>query len=207
LESPTFEREAALWSGGHSLVAGLDEVGRGPLAGPVVAAAVVFPPDTEPIEGLRDSKTLSALQRGKLVTIIHERAQAWSLGAASVREIDRANILWATARAMRRAIHGLDLTPDRLLVDGTALPELGMAHESVIKGDSISQSIAAASILAKEARDHLMGLLHVRYPAFGWASNKGYGTADHMAAIKSEGLSPHHRQSFTPVGQFDLFSD
>ncbi len=198
MDSPTFERESAFWSEGYHLVAGLDEVGRGPLGGAVVAAAVVFDPGTSPIDGLRDSKTLSSRQRDELVHAIHASAAAWSIGAASVREIDRSNILWATARAMRRAV-------ERLLVDGSALPELRMAHEAVVKGDSISQSIAAASILAKTLRDRLMHLLHVRYPTFHWDANKGYGTAEHLAAIRAGGLSPHHRRSFTPVGPFDLF--
>lgn len=205
MEFPTFEREAAFWSEGFSCVAGVDEVGRGPLAGPVVAAAVIFAPGADPIEGLRDSKQLSASHREELAGLIRERARAWGIGAASTREIDRSNILRATGRAMRRALAHLPLTPDRLLVDGTPLPELRMPHEAVVGGDAVSQSIAAASVLAKVLRDHLMTLLDVRYPVFHWAENKGYGTADHLKAIREAGLTAHHRRSVVAIGQLDLF--
>ena len=185
-------------------MAGLDEVGRGPLAGPVVAAAVVFPVHGDTINGLRDSKQLSAKRREELSALIKERVFAWGVGAASVREVDRRNILSATGLAMRRALAHLPSQPDRILVDGTALPELQFQHEAIIKGDSISQSIAAASILAKCVRDRLMTLLAGHYPAFHWDSNMGYGTAEHYEAIQKFGPTAHHRKSFAPIGQFQL---
>lgn len=203
--TPTLERELALWSEGYETVAGLDEVGRGPLAGPVVASAVVFRPGQSPLDDLRDSKQLVSAERERLSLEIRERALAWSLGAASVREIDRLNIRKATALAMRRAIGNLATPPDYLLLDGTDLPELGHEHESVVRGDSLSQSIAAASVIAKVLRDRLMVLLDRRYPAFGWARNKGYCTAEHLAAVDELGPTPHHRYSFSPVSQINLF--
>jgi ribonuclease HII len=202
---PTLKRERELWAEGRHYVAGLDEVGRGPIAGPVVAAVVVFPPGHRPIRGLRDSKQLSALQRGKLVLQIRKHALAWAVGAASVREIERINIRCASALAMRRAIERLPFFPDYLLVDGTALPELGSAHEPLVNGDAKCHSIAAASVLAKEMRDRLMRLLALRYPSFGWQENKGYATADHLAALDRLGPTKHHRYGFIPVAQLKLF--
>lgn len=205
MTAPTLEREHALWADGCRIVAGVDEVGRGPLAGPVVAAAVVFDPNQLLIEGLRDSKQMTARQREELAVVVRDQAIGWALGAASVREIDRRNILRATALAMRRAVAALPDDPDRLLVDGAPLPELRVQHEAIVKGDSISLSIAAASVLAKCVRDRLMTRLAGHYPEFGWESNKGYGTADHLGAIDALGLTPHHRRSFAPLGQFELF--
>ncbi|HEX9693288.1 MAG TPA: ribonuclease HII [Gemmatimonadales bacterium] len=198
---PTLERERALWARGRRVVAGLDEVGRGPLAGPVVAAAVVFPPGVTEIEGLRDSKVMTPLQRTRAAGAIREAAQAWALGAASVREIDQLNIRRATALAMRRALERLPRRPDHVLVDGLPIPELGCAHDAIIDGDALCLSIAGASVLAKCARDALMRKLSVRYPAFGWALNKGYGTPEHLAAIDSEGPTVHHRVTFSPIAQ------
>ena len=202
---PTLTRERALWAEGRQVVAGLDEVGRGPIAGPVVAAAVVFSPDYKPIRGMRDSKTLTALQRGRLAGLICQRAIAWAVGAASVREIERINIRCASALAMRRALARLSLRPDHLLVDGQALPELGAQHEPIIDGDAHCHSIAAASVLAKETRDRLMRMLATRYPSFGWEDNKGYATADHLAALDRLGPTRHHRYGFIPVAQLRLF--
>ena len=202
--APTLARESALWAKGLRYVAGLDEVGRGPLAGPVVAAAVVLPPDGAPIEGLRDSKQMTARQRDRVAGVIRSVALAWGTGAATPREIDRLNILRATALAMRRALSLLSPHPEHVLIDGQPLPELRVEHEAVVKGDATCLSIAAASVLAKQARDGLMVLLAPRFPAFHWDQNMGYGTAEHIAAIDAHGLTPHHRRSFTPVVQLKL---
>lgn len=183
---------------------GLDEVGRGPLAGPVVAAAVVFPPGQRAIKGLRDSKALSLKQRERLGHVIRRAAVTWAVAAASVREIDRVNIRRATAIAFRRALDRLSLPVDYILLDGTALPELGRPHEAIVDGDARCHSIAAASVLAKLVRDRLMDRLAPRYPAFHWDANKGYGTADHLAALEAGGPTPHHRRSFTPVVQLRI---
>lgn len=204
--TPTLARESALWAKGCRYVAGLDEVGRGPLAGPVVAAAVVLPQNATIIAGLRDSKQMTARQRDRVAGVIRDTASAWAVGAASAREIDRLNILGATALAMRRALSLLSQAPDHVLVDGKPFPELRCEHEAIIKGDATCLSIAAASVLAKQARDRLMVLLASRFPAFGWEQNMGYGTAEHLAAIEANGLTPHHRRSFGPVSQLRLFS-
>lgn len=201
---PTLKRERALWALGLQHIAGLDEVGRGPLAGPVVAAAVVLPPDGRAIRGLRDSKALTALQRERVGRLIRARALAWAIGAASVREIDRYNIRGATALALRRALSRLPCPVDYILLDGTALPELGRRHEALVDGDARCHSIAAASVLAKLVRDRLMTNLGRRYPAFGWEHNKGYGTPDHLAALDADGPTRHHRRSFVPVVQVRL---
>ena len=205
MQTPTLEREEAFWALGCQFVAGVDEVGRGPLAGPVVAAAVVFAPGDPPIEDIRDSKAMTSRQRERVSAVIRERSLAWAVAAASVREIDRRNILRATALAMRRALERLACTPDKLLVDGSPFPELRFAHEAIVRGDSVSQSIAAASVLAKFTRDRLMERLSRHYPDFHWDKNKGYGTAEHTAAIEEHGLTPHHRRSFGPMGQLSLF--
>jgi ribonuclease HII len=198
------ERERALWAVGYRVVAGVDEVGRGPLAGPVVAGAVVFPPGDVAIDGLRDSKRLTAAEREAAAVRIRELALGWAVGAASVREIDRFNILRASVRAMRRAVAHLPVRPDYVLVDGNPVPDLGHVHDAIVGGDNLSLSIAAASVLAKVLRDHLMVALGRRYPAFAWEVNKGYATAAHLAAIATAGPTPHHRRSFTPVSQLSL---
>jgi ribonuclease HII len=202
---PTLEREAALWAKGLRFVAGVDEVGRGPLAGPVVAAAVVLAPGGTPLEGVRDSKLLTAAARLRLEDVVRRGAMAVGLGAASVREIDRLNIRKATALAMRRALGRLPHRPEHILLDGTPLPELGFDHESIVDGDACCQSIAAASIVAKCVRDRLMGRLALRYPIFCWDTNKGYATEQHLTALVGSGPSPHHRLSFSPLVQPRLF--
>ena len=201
---PTLRRERALWAQGLRYVAGLDEVGRGPLAGPVVAAAVVFPPGQRAIRGLRDSKELSPKQRERLGLLIRRAAVAWAVAAASVKEIDRVNIRRATALAFRRALARLSLPVDYILLDGTEVPELGRPHEAIVDGDACCHSIAAASVLAKLVRDRLMDRLAPRYPAFHWEANKGYGTVGHLAALEAGGPTPHHRKSFTPVVQLRM---
>lgn len=201
MDIPTLEREQALWAAGYRHVAGLDEVGRGPLAGPVVAAAVVFDSAQSSIEGLRDSKQMTAKQRIEMFDTVCEAAVAWAIGAASVREIDRLNIRRATALAMRRAVARLAVVPDYVIIDGRAMPELEWRHDAVVGGDATSLSIAGASVLAKCVRDRLMQRLDRRYPKFGWGDNKGYATASHMAMLDDVGPTPHHRRSFAPVIQ------
>ena len=201
---PTFEREIALWNAGAGFVAGVDEVGRGPLAGPVVAAAVVFPQGTKTIRGLRDSKMLPAAKRERLATVVRARAVAIGVGAASVREIDRLNIRRATILAMQRALGRLGLDPAQVLVDGVWLPELGRPHDAIVDGDALCQSIAAASVIAKTVRDRLMRRLAARYPVYAWEENKGYGTPAHLDALQALGPTRHHRMSFEPVAQLSL---
>jgi ribonuclease HII len=201
---PTLRRERALWALGFRSVAGLDEVGRGPLAGPVVAAAVVFPPGQRALRGLRDSKELTERQRERLGRVIRGAALSWAVAAASVREIDRFNIRRATALAFRRALARLSPPVDYVLLDGLAVPELGREHEAIVDGDAKIQSIAAASVLAKLVRDRLMARLACHYPRFCWDANKGYGTAEHLAALDAGGPTPHHRRSFTPVVQLRM---
>jgi ribonuclease HII len=205
VSGPTLEREHALWSAGARYVAGVDEVGRGPLAGPVLAAAVVLSAGGLPTDDLRDSKLMTAAGREAAAVIVRSHAVAWALGAASVREIDRFNILRASVRAMRRALARLRIPVDHVLVDGNPLPDLGYQHDAMVGGDNRSLSIAAASVLAKVTRDRLMAALAPRYPAFGWEHNKGYATAAHLAALDAVGPTPHHRRSFTPVSQLPLF--
>lgn len=202
---PSLAREAGAWAAARLLI-GVDEVGRGPLAGPVVAAAVVFPPDTPLIEGLRDSKTLSERQRLALVPRIRAAAAAVGLAGASVREIDRLNIRVATALAMRRAVaRVLPRCPAaEILLDGLPMPELGHPHDALVDGDAHCMSIAAAGVLAKCVRDALMARLAARHPGFGWERNMGYGTAEHLAALRARGPSPHHRRGFAPVAQLGL---
>ncbi|MEX2048934.1 MAG: ribonuclease HII [Gemmatimonadota bacterium] len=189
------EYERRFWGRGHS-VAGVDEAGRGPLAGPVVAAAVVLPPDVC-IEGADDSKVLSADVREELFVRIVASARSVGVGAASVREIDRRNILRATTVAMQRALDHLGASPDHIVVDGLRVVHLGREHEAVVGGDALVHSIACASIVAKVVRDRLMRRLAVRYPAYHWDRNAGYGTAEHRAAIDALGTTPHHRLTFT----------
>jgi ribonuclease HII len=184
-------------------VAGVDEVGRGPLAGPVVAAAVIL---LRPIEGLADSKKLSAARRERLCPAIRAAAIV-GLAAASVAEINRLNILQATFLAMRRAVARLGLTPSRLLVDGTCAPGLDIETRCIVDGDASEPAISAASIVAKVLRDHLMARLARRYPHYGWERNAGYGTPEHLAGMRGVGLSPHHRRSFAPVRRLALAGD
>ncbi|HKO16220.1 MAG TPA: ribonuclease HII [Gemmatimonadaceae bacterium] len=186
------------------LVAGMDEVGRGPLAGPVVACAVIMPPEERAIRGVDDSKRLTAAERVRLAVRIRERAVAVALGAASVREIDRYNIYHATVRAMRRALARLPVAPDHLLVDGRAIRTLGVPHTAIIGGDAACYSIACASIVAKITRDRLMRALAVRHPGYRWEHNVGYSTRAHFAGIAAQGITPHHRRSFLPVRQMAL---
>lgn len=182
------------------LVCGIDEAGRGPLAGPVVAAAVILDP-ARPIAGLNDSKKLPERKRELLAVLIREQAVAWAVAEASVEEIDRLNILQATLLAMQRAVAGLAVRPDSALVDGNRCPKLDMPAEAVIKGDGKIASIAAASILAKTVRDAGMLALHARYPQYGFANHMGYPTAAHCAALETHGASPVHRRSFGPVAR------
>ena len=180
------------------LVCGVDEAGRGPLAGPVSAAAVILDPDV-PIAGLNDSKKLSERQRDRLAILIRERALAWAVAYAEVGEIDRLNILQATLLAMRRAVLALRIQPQLVLVDGLYCPHTGIPSRAIVKGDSKVAAISAASILAKTARDALMRDLHNEYPHYGFAAHKGYPTAAHLAALKAHGVSQVHRKSFKPV--------
>ena len=180
------------------LIAGVDEVGRGPLAGPVVAAAVILDP-ARPIAGLADSKTLSPLRREQLATEIRAKALAWALGRAEVAEIDRLNILQASLLAMQRAIAALSIVPEQALVDGNRCPPLACPCRAIVKGDATVPAISAASILAKVARDAEMGELHERYPRYGFAQHKGYPTAAHRDALRRFGPCPEHRHSFAPV--------
>jgi len=180
------------------LQAGVDEAGRGPLAGPVVAAAVILD-ELRPIQGLADSKKLTAARREKLFDEIRAKALCCSIAEASVEEIDRLNILQATLLAMRRAVEGLRLKPVKVLVDGNQLPRLDVLAEAVVKGDSLIPAISAASILAKVHRDRWCQQYHQQFPAYGFDSHKGYGTAAHLAALREQGPCPQHRHSFAPV--------
>lgn len=180
------------------IIAGVDEAGRGPLAGPVVAAAVILDP-MRPIGGLADSKTLSAGKRDSLAVIIKQTALSWAIAEASVEEIDEFNILQATLLAMQRAISGLSIQPDEVLIDGNRLPILPMPAQAIIKGDSKIAAISAASILAKVARDKLMDAYHKQYPDFSFQLHKGYGTRQHLAEIEKFGFLDVHRKTFNPV--------
>jgi ribonuclease HII len=220
---PTLVRERAVWAEEHLLV-GVDEAGRGPLAGPVVAAAVVFPIGCSAVRGLRDSKILPASVRARLAERVRRRAMAFGVGAASAHEIDRYNIRVASAIAMRRAIaclirHSslarfplgqcgrgyLDTgQPYRILIDGLPLPEIGYAHEALVDGDARCQSISAAAILAKTIRDRLMHRLATRHPGYGWDTNVGYGTEEHQEGLRINGPTRHHRLTFAPLAQLTL---
>jgi ribonuclease HII len=182
------------------LMAGVDEAGRGPLAGPVVAAAVILD-IRNPIKGLADSKKLTALRREKLFDEIRAKALCCSIAEASVEEIDRLNILQATLLAMRRAVEGLRLKPKRVLVDGNRIPVLEMLAEAIVKGDALVPAISAASILAKVHRDRWCAELDLQYPQYGFAGHKGYGTLAHMAALREHGACPQHRMTFRPVSE------
>ena len=180
------------------LMAGVDEVGRGPLAGPVVAAAVILD-DRRTIRGLNDSKLLAADERERLDVEIRRKAVCWSIAAASVDEIDSINILRAALLAMRRAVEGLTQQPQIVLVDGNQRPELTMPVRTVVGGDAKVRAISAASIIAKVYRDRLCMQLHDEHPQYGFASHKGYSTPDHLSALREHGACPHHRRSFAPV--------
>ncbi|MEW8510419.1 MAG: ribonuclease HII [Candidatus Thiodiazotropha sp.] len=181
-----------------TLIAGVDEVGRGPLAGPVVAAAVILHPQ-RPIEGLADSKKLSERRREALSVLIKQQAHSWSLGRAEVEEIDRINILQASLLAMKRAVEGLPSIPGLALVDGRHAPQLACSVETVVGGDATVEAISAASIIAKVARDREMVELDSRYPGYGLARHKGYPTKQHLAGLQALGVTPIHRRSFGPV--------
>jgi len=186
------------FSAATSWVAGVDEVGRGPLAGPVVTAAVILDPE-RPISGLADSKALSEKKREALFDEIVEKAKAWAIGRAEVEEIDEINILQATMLAMQRAVAGLTLQPGHVLVDGNRCPDLPCTAEAIIKGDGKIPAISAASIIAKVTRDREMVLLDAEYPGYGLAGHKGYPTKVHMAALQELGVTAIHRRSFAPV--------
>lgn len=185
------------------LIAGVDEAGRGPLAGPVVAAAVILDPD-RPVRGLRDSKLLSAARREALAIEIRAHALCWAVAHADVAEIDALNILQATLVAMRRAVEALAPAPTEALIDGNQVPRLSCPARAIVKGDRDVAAISAASILAKTARDALLAELHIQYPLYGFAQNKGYGTPEHLAALARHGPCPAHRRSFAPVSQMHL---
>lgn len=181
-----------------NLIAGVDEVGRGPLVGAVVTAAVILNP-ANPIKGLTDSKKLTEKKRNALYDEIKEKALCWAIGRAEPEEIDELNILWATMKAMERAVAGLSMTPDMVFIDGNRCPKLPMASQAVIKGDSLVQEISAASILAKVTRDREMEELDKLYPDYGFAKHKGYPTVFHMEKLALLGATPYHRKSFAPV--------
>src|SRR6187549_137018 len=195
---PTLRWERPLWRDGATRIAGVDEVGVAPTSGAVVAAAVIMPPNCHRIEGVRDSKTMTAIQRERLAPVIRRRAIAVALGAASVADIDRLNIYHATHLAMRRAIARLG-GHDHVLVDGLRIAEFEQQvgpYTAIVDGDARVYSIAAASVVAKVVRDRMMSMLAVRYPEYGWERNQGYATKEHRDAIREHGLTPHHRASW-----------
>lgn len=193
------EQTALSWDT-PGLMAGVDEAGRGPLAGPVVAAAVILD-EMNPIKGLADSKKLTALRREALYDEIRAKALCCSIALATAEEIDSLNILQATMLAMKRAVEGLRLKPHKVLVDGNRLPTLVILAEAIVKGDALVPSISAASILAKVYRDRWCAEFHLEYPQYGFAGHKGYGTAEHLAALRLHGACPQHRRSFAPVAE------
>jgi ribonuclease HII len=195
---PDLRHERKLWRAGIEAVAGVDEAGVGPMAGPVVAAAVVFPPETY-IKGVHDSKQLPAERRVELHATIRERAIAFAIGVAEVPEIDRLNIYWATMRAIERALAALTRMPGHVLVDGRKVPGLAIPQTRIVGGDRKSFCIAAASILAKVTRDRMMSAYDEQYPGYGFAQHKGYCTSDHILTLEQLGPSPIHRRSFSPV--------
>jgi ribonuclease HII len=191
--------ESELWEQGHTHIAGVDEAGRGPLAGPVVAAAAILPKGWR-LEGLDDSKKIAdEARREELAEAIKRGALAWAVGQAEAEEIDRLNIRRASLLAMHRAVEALGIRPDYVLLDAFTIPECPLPQRGIIKGDSLSLSIAAASVLAKTTRDRLMRELDERYPGYGLAEHKGYPTASHVQAIRDRGVLPIHRRSFAPV--------
>ncbi len=201
--APGFEMEKAFRERGLRYIAGVDEVGRGPLAGPVTAAAVIFPPDIdeETLLGIRDSKELSAGARERLAAVVLQRALDVKVGWAPSREVDAVGIVGATRRAMMRAINKLEPRPEGLLIDAVSLPGISLPQRCPVKGDRVSLSIAAASIVAKVARDRLMEEADRRYPGYGFCRNKGYGTREHMGALERQGPCRIHRVSFAPVAR------
>jgi ribonuclease HII len=192
------ESNLSLFDHDEHVICGVDEAGRGPLAGPVFAAAVILDP-ARPIAGLRDSKKLSEAQRDVLALEIREKALAWSIAQCSEQEIDTLNILQATMLAMRRAIDGLQTTPTLALIDGNRCPVVGVLTEAIVKGDDKVPAISAASILAKTARDAALMLLHAQYPQYAFDQHKGYPTALHLERLQLHGASPVHRRSYAPV--------
>lgn len=192
------EQAGLLFESPDDVVCGVDEAGRGPLAGPVMAAAVILDP-ARPIAGLDDSKALTAKTRDALYDLIVERSLAWCVASASVDEIDTLNILQATMLAMRRAVEGLSVTPTLAKIDGNRCPVLSVRSEAVIGGDALVPSISAASIIAKVTRDRMLLELHETYPMYGFNAHAGYGTAQHLAALREHGPCEHHRRSFAPV--------
>jgi ribonuclease HII len=200
--NPDITFEQALWSTGVTYIAGVDEAGRGAWAGPVSAGAAILPQRVDLLEclaGVRDSKQMTPLQRAKWAVQIHELALAWGVGFASAAEIDALGILPATRLAMQRALEQLQPMPQHLLLDAVRLPRVNLPQQSLIKGDARVLSIAAASVLAKTARDELMVQLDAQYPGYGLARHKGYGTTLHQTALQSLGPCPIHRQSFAPI--------
>jgi ribonuclease HII len=195
---PDLRYERKLWRAGIEAVAGVDEAGVGPMAGPVVAAAVVFAPETF-IKGVHDSKQITSEKRDELHEVIRERALAFAVGIAEVEEIDRYNIYWATMRASERALGALGVTPGHVLVDGRKIPGLALPQTHIVGGDRKSFCIAAASILAKVTRDRIMSEYDAQFPGYGFGRHKGYCTADHMEMLEQLGPSPIHRRSFSPV--------
>lgn len=191
------------------MLAGVDEVGRGPIAGPVVACAVIMPPDERAIRGVDDSKKLTARERNRLAEKIRTHAVAYALGAASVREIERLNIYQASALAMHRALSRLKVRPDHVVIDGKSMRSLPVPHTAVVHGDARCFSIACASILAKVCRDELMTRLALRHPGYAWERNAGYTVPEHVAGLDALGITVHHRRSFVRVSQlrFDFTSD
>jgi ribonuclease HII len=198
-EKAVTRQSALLWDI-PGLMAGVDEAGRGPLAGPVVAAAVILD-DLNPIAGLADSKKLTAARREWLFDEIRSKALCCSIAEASVEEIEQLNILQATMLAMRRAVEGLRLKPSKVLVDGNRLPVLSMMAEAIVQGDALVPAISAASILAKVHRDRWCVKIDQAYPEYGFSKHKGYGTAQHLAALQAHGACPQHRKTFRPVAE------
>lgn len=199
--SPTWRWERKCWTAGHELVAGVDEAGRGPLAGPVVAAAVVLPPRIR-IKGLNDSKQVAAEERERLYREITRRALTWAVASVDVEQIDALNILRATHLAMARALEGLSIAPHHALVDGLPVQGLPCDHTAVVDGDAHCISIAAASIIAKVTRDRLMRELDAVHPGYGFARHKGYSTPEHYEALDRLGPCPIHRRSFRPIAAY-----
>lgn len=203
LQDP-LDYERRFWSRGVSGICGVDEVGRGPLAGPVVAAAVILPPDCC-VEGATDSKLLDGSTREELYEVICRRALAVGVGASSPREIDRINILQATTRAMERALRALPVVPGHVVVDGLPVRGLSWPHDALVGGDALVHTIGCASIVAKVVRDRLMQRLALRYPGYGWETNVGYGTVHHREALRRLGPTPHHRLTFGSLqGELEL---